>query len=895
MDVLSFIQILFSNKEPNEYVEIRLKLPDGAWKQVFFNGEVDKVAEEINAHIPEWLAQGADIYFGVCPRVRPSGTNKDVERGLVFWADIDTYDSKDPQQAFDSWFKKLAVPPHVVVRSGHGFHAYWRVFPYNDFKRLSEVGTAVMRVLGGVELNDAARILRLPGTLNFKDRQAPMPVSVFYTSPMLTPIRLDDIERATQVSSSIIDCIHTGGLLDKPSRSERDFLVIRALYSCGVSKETIKYIFDTLPVGDRHREDEEATREGRYFDLTYKKVASSTLVIKTSTGETKSLSLPVELEQSHQEDSNGHQVLDASWGILEIQGSYFALSSKDDLSQLSTFVLIPKMLLTSLDEEDGEDILLCDVRSDGRVWKDVPFPKSSFDRVDSLQKHLKKLQWQWFGQDRQVRKLLPYLLNKLKTSHKGQTVEKYATAVIGRHEVAGKTYFVAEDVTLGPDDGVVWANLSKEHPPIRLSQLDGDDEEIRFTLEEFVQLLPELNEPHVIWLSLGWTVASLLKPVVEQCGWRFPMLNLYGTRGAGKTTLITRILQPLVGYETPTVYDSDTTAFVMRVLFGSTNCVPVSFGEHRQYSLSGNRLIRNILLAYDGGKDSRGTTQQTTVQYKLTAPVTVDGEDPVTDPASLERVVQIAMRPETIREGGICYNAFQRLSLVDLRVLSRPIISFSLTLHKGDVEELLGQALRLCREAVRETIPDRVRRNLATCLFGLEVFRMFCHSLGVDVVLPEDLRSILLPALLNVINLETGRTRLLVDDLVEDVVRESYLNPSHNNFSWWYDAESGVFYFNLTSAYRWWQVKRRQQGETFLNLTAIKAQMRERMSSSGLDSHSGGQYVTFIGAKTIRGASIWCHGVDLALAQSILDVPDQVTNPISELFLVNINSRREET
>ncbi len=883
MDSYQFFKVIFGRKTQEEFIEIRVRR-NGGFEQRFFGGDLETAIQDAVKYAKACSEAGADVYFGVCPRSKQAGTNDAVKRGLVFWADIDTYDAASPEEGLDLWFKKLAIPPHLVVSSGHGFHAYWLVEPFEDFALLKQVGTAVMGVIGGAPLNDAARILRVPDTYNFKDKNNPRPVQVVYVAPVLTILTLQDLLNSADVTQDLINVLHTGDLLDKPSRSERDFVVIQRLYAHLLSKDAIRYIFDVLPVGERHREDSDRTEYSRYFDLTYKNVVDNTVLLRledgkiravpidTITGVTgnKTSTLGANLPAAEHSAPAG-QVFDAVWGILEIGNCYYALTSDNSFFQLSTFVLKPTLLLSPFDENDGQDRLICDVISGGNVWHNISFPKSAFDKSDSLLKVLTKVQWQWFGQDRHVRKLLPFLVHKLEQHGMPQCA---ATSVLGRHNYRGKTYFVAKNCTLGEDAALLWVDPQREHPEIVLK--DYDKETVTAVMDSFLEWYFLINVPHVVWVVLGWTMASLLKPVIEACGWRFPILNLFGTRGAGKTSLLLKVLQPLVGYAVPAAYDSDTTPFVMRVLLGSTNCILVSFSEHRQYSPNSARLIRNILLAYDSSKDSRGTSQQTTIRYNLSAPITVDGEDPVTDPAGLERVVQVNLKPETIREGTVAYTAFQVLSERNLHALSRPLIEFSLKFSVEDVRPLLEAALFECQRILPLTLPDRVRRNLSICLMGMRLFTQFVESFGRKLELPSNLDEILRGTLENVVDLETGRTRLLVDDFVEDAIVYSALNPQHRDFVWTYSPDENIFYLNVTSAYNWWKHRRRLQGESYLNLTAIKAQLNERRFDSAREEEGRGQYIVVVKAKTIRRMTSWCHGIDLSLAKDVLDIPDNI-------------------
>ena len=70
----------------------------------------------------------------------------------------------------------LILPPSVLVGSGKGVHAYWRLIePTSELFRVEQVNRGLRRRFGADNAVDAARILRVASTYNFKYGQ-PVPV-----------------------------------------------------------------------------------------------------------------------------------------------------------------------------------------------------------------------------------------------------------------------------------------------------------------------------------------------------------------------------------------------------------------------------------------------------------------------------------------------------------------------------------------------------------------------------------------------------------------------------------------------------------------------------------------------------------------------------------------------
>lgn len=114
---------------------------------------------------------GEDVYFGVLPRdTTRNGKKENVSRAAWFWLDVDF---KTTPQA-DAEAAMADDAPDVVVHSGGGLHCYWRLTNVLDLdaatKRRFEASVArkIRSVGGDPSAKDASRVLRVPGTNNYK-------------------------------------------------------------------------------------------------------------------------------------------------------------------------------------------------------------------------------------------------------------------------------------------------------------------------------------------------------------------------------------------------------------------------------------------------------------------------------------------------------------------------------------------------------------------------------------------------------------------------------------------------------------------------------------------------------------------------------------------------------
>jgi hypothetical protein len=476
--------------------------------------------------------------------------------------------------------------------------------------------------------------------------------------------------------------------------------------------------------------------------------------------------------------------------------------------------LEPKILLDG-SQFKSEDAIVCNVTAAGYTWPDVTFPREAFTSVNKLDRHTPLAAWQWIGHDSDVRLLLPYLLDKLR---KIGLPKIAATPVLGLHMIKGRYVFLGDKQALDADNlwqgstgPLTWLPIAREHPTLDLNT-DVTDEQLNLLAAS----LPLLNTASPIWTMIGWFGATPLKPWFESKGFRFPILNVTGTKGSGKTTLVQRIFLPLLGHAEPKAYDAGTTRFVTLALLGSANAVPIAFSEFRYESVE--KFIRTILMAYDTGHDPRGRADQTTVDYPLSAPFSVDGEDMITDSAAQERIVVAKLDPQTIDEGSDAFRAFQSLRHSIPTGFGGYYTQACLAaVQDGTADTELRAAQYDIQTMIPGKLPDRIRNNYTVVLVGI---RLMCNALGIA----SPPVHVLLPSITELVNLSSGRSKTQCDEFAEAVINATFGNPG---FRWEYDVDANAVFFQLGAAHSWWLMSRRRQGRGGLERDAIRTQLKE--------------------------------------------------------------------
>ena len=137
--------------------------------------------QALTQHIMSLAMRGYDVYVGVCPRVAPEGPGRKLGKDAIeqvgaMWVDLD---AKVPGSC-----ESLLNNCDIVVSTGNGWHGYKvaptpaRVSSTRDRTAIeTKVRSFANSILTGTDnVSNIDRILRVPGTINYKDPDNPKPV-----------------------------------------------------------------------------------------------------------------------------------------------------------------------------------------------------------------------------------------------------------------------------------------------------------------------------------------------------------------------------------------------------------------------------------------------------------------------------------------------------------------------------------------------------------------------------------------------------------------------------------------------------------------------------------------------------------------------------------------------
>ncbi len=236
-----------------------------------------------------WILQlqseGRNVYFLAGDPKAPltkKAVKTDMAQVRYLWADLDArrdLDWRDTGAAaaeLEALYERLTgfrLPPSVIVASGGGFQAFWKLAEPFDLAgdavkiaRFEAVNKALAEALDADHCHNADRIMRLPGTVNYPNARkrglgrVPAPATlVLFKAELVYPIEAFGTLEPTQKPAAAIN----GGLTSLPpwlqlklhaspalgERSGAFFNVACALFERGLSDSQVIAVFAAAPDG----------------------------------------------------------------------------------------------------------------------------------------------------------------------------------------------------------------------------------------------------------------------------------------------------------------------------------------------------------------------------------------------------------------------------------------------------------------------------------------------------------------------------------------------------------------------------------------------------------------------------------------------------------------------
>lgn len=745
------------------------------------------------------LAPDGDVFYGPAARSRREGKKDAFLATRVLWADVDHDEPID-------WI----FPPSIVVRSGTGNHRhlYWLLDEkLEDSGALAEILSDMAAMLPSDKAStDPTRLLRVPGTRNSGN------ACEIVAFDEKLEYSLKDIRAALRIDPRVTEMILTGKVPNRlPSRSERDFWVMCEARRCGMSEDGIRLIFEAHPVGEVVREEGD-----HYFYLTLGKASAD---VDSNGGESST--------------SVSTSVVQKRTGMV-IQGRSVANFGIEPLAIVKT---------------DDADLIWTRVTTDSGEFEHM-LKKSNLSTPQSFQECLPAADAVFSGKIAHLRQLLIWL-------SRPEIPRIVGIDYVGRWET--KPLWVTSKSVLGPD-GII------DDPPVVCISRTAKNIPLHYTLGErpeelsiLADALPNINYLGVVLPIIGWHAAAVYKSCLAEIEYKFPILNIHGTRGSGKTSVIS-LFQRLAGYSTPQHMDIVSTQFVQLRRSGDVSSIPIHWAEYRSglpESVS-TRIVRYLQMLYDAAKDARGHPDLTMSEFDLRAPVVVDGEEPLTEPALRERMIQVNLSPNAI--GNTSFSeAFNRIAFSSAiwNAFAGSYVCWSLAnpIPMDDARQIVY------RNTGSVFMAERVRKNLEVVVGGLLSINNFFLARGLDFLDTSQIQAFAK----EYIQESVLTRRLQVDDFIQDLI--FLFERGKTRLTFRKDGPDGtVLWFHLPSVYPEWARLSRSIGRPVFNKDALMQQLNER-----------GDFIIRAEMDIGSYGGLTLYGIVLAKAKAAgLDVPTEI-------------------
>ncbi len=166
------------NLRAGEYIRV-LKTEgkeEGGYKKVEFFNDIDELIKFTSKNI-----YNVHTYFTLSTTNGKDGTEENLVTRTVLGFDFDKKREKADFNHIDviNRFKAAGLWYHVLIDSGHGFHAYVCIEPTSDICKVAEVTESIRsRLKADPEATKSTQLLRVPYTFNVKDEAAVKQVNI---------------------------------------------------------------------------------------------------------------------------------------------------------------------------------------------------------------------------------------------------------------------------------------------------------------------------------------------------------------------------------------------------------------------------------------------------------------------------------------------------------------------------------------------------------------------------------------------------------------------------------------------------------------------------------------------------------------------------------------------
>ncbi len=297
----------------------------------------------------------------------------------------------------------------------------------------------------------------------------------------------------------------------------------------------------------------------------------------------------------------------------------------------------------------------------------------------------------------------------------------HTTSIVGQRKSEDHNFIVLPSGAWGVEGPLAQAPVeyAADSTPANLDRISPLPDGSRAEASNVLKLLLHCADPAVTWVMAGWYAAALLAPSMRRAWGEFPLLNVYGGKGSGKSSLLQAF--SLTFAANADLGSAKRPPFSLIKEMSSTNMFPLILDEYRIYEINQKDLgnLHHLLRqALKGGRESRGRPSLTTQDYFLIAPIVLSGESTLEDGAIRDRAIMVPVSAASVVGYPEAKNAYANLLALGEDCLRRTAGWLWSEALKTEVsrEELWTRDAEL-RE-MHPTLSERNRHGLTIALHG---------------------------------------------------------------------------------------------------------------------------------------------------------------------------------
>lgn len=511
--------------------------------------------------------------------------------------------------------------------------------------------------------------------------------------------------------------------------------------------------------------------------------------------------------------------------IIESSEGYYRIRTTKDgdiHTQISNFIIVPQQVI---EIDNGTEIVKCKFVHENSEQATVFLEKKSWNsKKDFLEKLPSRKYW-FAGADRDVQYIKGIVGNQ-------DIPVTYATPLLGYKEKRGSKIYILPEKSFGQDQkNLVSFAPSLVEPPLQsIFTPQYIIEDKQSFLKSIIPTIYHIHEPMPLMSALGWFFATPFKPQIVKMIDHFPILGVSGTKGSGKTTLISRIWR-LFGFHGE-MFSVTLSIFSWIKILSSTNCFPICFDEFKTSDLNPMHvdfIKQTVRKLYTNTIETRGRQDQSLIKYPLQAPTVILGESLFQDTAILERLVPVSLSFRSLeKEQGEKYKInIRKLNKQPLQVFLPIYLEWCLQQNceilwntaRGEIEKEIAK--------ISVYVPERILDNMTIVAHGIYALSNFANSYNLPF--PSFSPTEFVEYFLEEIN-EEKNTRIALDNLLEklaDMAERGEIIPDID-----YKTEKDTVFLRLKQCvdhFRGWTFRHQYRGEA-LEYEAYRKMLKERIS-----------------------------------------------------------------